>query len=747
MNLAPFLQTAPVPPELLAPSLWLIIALPLLGAFVCGVFGRMLGRANVHLVACSAVAGAFVLSVLAFWATSHTGEGAAEGTRRLLAYYRNPFGIEADYVRYALAHDYGLWFLAGDFRVNFGLAVDHLSGILLLVITGVGFLIHLYSTSYMEHDDGYWRFFAYLNLFVAAMLTLVLADNLVLLFVGWEGVGMASYLLIGFWYTDPAKAWAGRKAFITNRIGDFAFLIATFLLVLLVSAFTRQANEADFALAGSTRQRYESSLLEKGPVTFKGLEKLAEGLTDSGTDKVDLTTPIEAGPLAGFTFGGVLTATMLLFLLGAAGKSAQLPLYVWLPDAMAGPTPVSALIHAATMVTAGVYLFSRMASLLVLSPTAMATVAIIGALTSLLAALIAFAQDDIKKVLAYSTVSQLGIMFMGVGMGIFWAAVLHLVTHAFFKACLFLGAGSVMHGNGDETDIKKLGGLRKEMRWTWGTFFVATLAITGIIPLSGFFSKDAIFHGVHHNHLHGLEWVSGVVYYLGLLIAACTAFYMTRLYLLTFEGRRSPEAKVEHAHESAWQMTLPLVVLAVLSVVALVYALPLMRAPGDGRPQPVFENFLTPVFAAASRIANTAKTVQLDTSVPTLGDYVFAWLVAVSGGAAAAFLYLRFFPARVGQPAPAFARAIRRTAQNKFYVDELYELVLIRPVKFMSFILFRVVDALLIDTVAVRGTAWVTARVGSALRYVQSGDAQAYAAVMAIALLGGVAYALIQVLQ
>ena len=441
-----------------------------------------------------------------------------------------------------------------------------------------------------------------------------------------------------------------------------------------------------------------------------------------------------------------MTAALLLFLLGAAGKSAQLPLYVWLPDAMAGPTPVSALIHAATMVTAGVYLFSRMSALLVLSPTAMATVAIIGALTALLAALIAFAQDDIKKVLAYSTVSQLGIMFMGVGMGVFWAAVLHLVTHAFFKACLFLGAGSVMHGNGDETDIKKLGGLRHEMKWTWGTFLVATLAITGIVPLSGFFSKDAIFHGVHLNKLAGFEWTSSLVYYLGLLIAACTAFYMTRLYLLTFEGPRSKEARVAHAHESAWQMTLPLVVLAVLSVVAAVYAFPLMRN-SSGQPQAVFENFLSPVFGASARVADAARTVALDTSVPSLVDYLKAWLVALTGGAAAAFLYLKFFPSRAGQPVPAFARAVRRTAQNKFYVDELYELVVIRPVKFMSFILFRVVDALLIDTVAVRGTAWVTARVGSALRYVQSGDAQAYAAVMAIALLGGVAYALIQVLQ
>ncbi|WP_257452265.1 NADH-quinone oxidoreductase subunit L [Archangium lipolyticum] len=739
-----FFMTAPVDPATFAQSLWLIIALPLLGAFVCGVFGKMLGRGNVHLIACATVAGSFVLSVLAFWSVSHVQGGT-------------PVAMESVYspnaIRYAIGYDYGTWFSVGTFRVNFGLLVDHLSGTLLLVITGVGFLIHLYSTSYMEHDDGYWRYFAYLNLFVAAMLTLVLADNLVLLFVGWEGVGMASYLLIGFWYTDAAKAWAGRKAFITNRIGDFAFLIATFLIVLLVSAFNSQANVANFTTvsgAAETAQvRFREGQQLKGPVAFQGLEVLANALPQNAKVNaqaaVTLETPIAEGPLAGRTFGGVLTVALLLFLLGAAGKSAQFPLYVWLPDAMAGPTPVSALIHAATMVTAGVYLFSRMSFLLVLSPTAMTTVAIIGTITSLLAALIAFAQDDIKKVLAYSTVSQLGIMFMGVGAGIFWAAVLHLVTHAFFKACLFLGAGSVMHGNADETDIKKLGGLRHEMKWTWGTFLVATLAITGIVPLSGFFSKDAIFHGLHHNHLHGYESVTHALYYVGLLIAASTAFYMSRAYLLTFEGKRSPEAKIAHAHESAWQMTLPLVVLAVLSVVALVYALPLM--PGRSGPQPVMENFLGPVFASAERIAGRADLVKLDHSVPGFGDYLFAWLVALTGGAAAAFLYMKYFPAQVGKPAPAFARSVRRFTQNKFYVDEAYEFLVIRPVKNVSGILYKLVDTLLIDTVAVRGTAWVTARVGSALRYVQTGDAQGYAAVMALALLGGAVYALIQVLQ
>jgi NADH-quinone oxidoreductase subunit L len=730
--LASLLKTAPIAPDVLSQSLWMIIALPLLGAFVCGVFGRMMGRANVHLVACAAVAGSFVLSVLAFWATSSTENGVPVSVA-------NTFGGSA--ARYALWNDLGTWFSAGDFRVNFGLMVDHLSGTLLLVITGVGFLIHLYSTSYMEHDEAYWRYFAYLNLFVAMMLTLVMADNLVLLFVGWEGVGMASYLLIGFWYTDAAKAWAGRKAFITNRIGDFAFLIGTFLIVLMVGAFVKQGNDADLQPVNSSVARYTTGLQQRGPVTFQGLETMARALPDAG-GAVKLDAPITSGPLEGRTYGGVLTVAMLLFLLGAAGKSAQLPLYVWLPDAMAGPTPVSALIHAATMVTAGVYLFSRMSFLLVMSPTAMVTVAIVGAATSLLAALIAFAQDDIKKVLAYSTVSQLGIMFMGVGMGIFWAAVLHLVTHAFFKACLFLGAGSVMHGNGDETDIKKLGGLRKEMPVTHATFLVATLAITGIFPFtSGFFSKDAIFHGVHHNHLHGFEWASSFLYYVGLLIAMCTAFYMTRLYLLTFIVKRSPEAKLPHAHESSWYMTVPLLVLAVLSVGAMVYAWPLL----PNTPQALMENFLSPVFQAANRIAGAAQTVQLDTSRPTVADYAVAWAVVTVAGAIAAFMYLRFFPSWGNKPVPAVARVVRRVAQNKFYVDEIYEFLVIRPVKFMAFVLFRVVDALLIDTVAVRGTAWVTARMGSALRYLQTGDTQAYAAVMALALLGGVLYAILKV--
>src|SRR5919198_2381008 len=336
-------MTSPFQVESVASALWLIIALPAAGAFINGVFGKALGRANVNLIGVATVVGSFILSVLTFWAVN---DGST--------YFSSPFS-EAP-IRYAVAADYGTWFRAGDFQVHFALRVDHLTATMLMVITGVGALIHLYSTEYMGHDSGYWRYFSYLNLFVAMMLTLVMADNLLLLFVGWEGVGLCSYLLIGFWYTDPAKAFAGRKAFIFNRIGDLGFLIGTFLLVVLVAAFARQASPGNFG-SPTMATALQSGLAHRGPLDFQGLEAMARALPVSSAKagpavSVTLQTPIDGGPLAGLTFGGVLTAVLLLFLLGASGKSAQIPLYVWLPDAMAGPTPVSALIHAATMVTA-----------------------------------------------------------------------------------------------------------------------------------------------------------------------------------------------------------------------------------------------------------------------------------------------------------------------------------------------------------------------------------------------------------
>ncbi|MGO9829250.1 MAG: proton-conducting transporter membrane subunit [Myxococcaceae bacterium] len=734
-----FFTSAWANPQALSASLWLIIAFPALGALVCGVFGRALGRTYVNLVGCASVLASLALSVFAFQAVCDPQvmvAPAANGTA----------------MRFALSGDYGVWFSAGSFSTHFGLWVDHLSATMLLVVTGVGFLIHLYSTSYMEHDEGYWRFFAYLNLFIAAMSTLVLADNLVLLFVGWEGVGLCSYLLIGFWYTDAANAWAGRKAFIANRVGDCAFILAMMLLVLTVTAYAKAPGNETPAIFFSQRRAVwtHAATSDPGPLNFQVLEEFARYVPANVAtgSKGILGNAIPSGPLAGYTYGHTFTVIFLLFLLGCAGKSAQLPLYVWLPDAMAGPTPVSALIHAATMVTAGVYLLCRMAPLLVFSPAAMAVVAMVGALTALYAALIAFAQDDLKKVLAYSTISQLGYMFLGVGVGVFWAAILHLVTHACFKGCLFLSAGSVMHGNDGELDVKKLGGLRKEMPWTAACFGIATLAITGIVPLSGFFSKDDILHAAEHARLTGYGWVGPTAYALGSLGALCTAFYMTRVYLLAFTGKRAPDARVPHAHESGWVMVAPLVVLAALSIFLVSHGLPWgAQWFAHGPPgQTLMQVFLRPVFALSDSLASEVHTFLPEPESSPLPGFAFALLLAWAGGGAAYYLYKRFFPAHLGQPAPAVFAAVRSFTVHKFYVDELYDGLFIRPVKYLSIGLFRVVDEGLIDTVLVGGTAWVTSKVGSLLRYIQTGDVQTYAAFMAVGLLAGVGYALFEVL-
>src|SRR5215813_1821774 len=609
--LNPFTDPYPWPTSGIADLLWVIVALPLAGAAICGLLGRFLGRANTNFIACATVAGSFLLSCLAVFAVG------SQSTQ-----YVSPASNEP--VRWALWLDLGRWFSAGDFIAHYGFTVDRLTAALLLVITGIGFLIHLYSTEYMEHDEGYWRFFAYLNLFVAMMLTLVMADNLVLLFVGWEGVGLCSYLLIGFWYQDTEKAWFGRKAFIANRIGDFAFIIGMIFLVLLVGSMEKMApNQGRANFSNVARGRaWLTSVHEQGPLNFEVLREWAWRMPperDQTRRAMNLSTVIPEGPLKGKTFGTVLTAALLLFLIGASGKSAQIPLYVWLPDAMAGPTPVSALIHAATMVTAGVYLFCRLSFLLVLSPAAMTAVALVGAVTALFAALLAFAQDDIKKVLAYSTVSQLGFMFVAVGVGVFWAAALHLVTHACFKACLFLGAGSVMHGNADETDVYRLGGLKKEMRWTWATFGIATLAITGIVPLSGFFSKDAILHGAHGTEIHGIPWVGHTVYWIGLFGALCTAFYMTRIYVLTFEGKRAADAKVPHAHESGFRMVSVLVILALGSVFGLIWGLPDLVPGPEGTKVAPLEGYFYPALQLAEGMGKRFHLVTHEVASPIPG--------------------------------------------------------------------------------------------------------------------------------
>jgi len=653
----------PTPTVFAAESyLWAIVLFPLGGAILNGIIGRRIGRQNVAFLAIMAMVASFAISAVAFW---HVYQGTT------LHFAGSPWFRVAGADGRALV------------SIPWGLTVDQLSGTLLLVVTGVGTLIHVYSASYMSHEDdfGYARYFAYLNLFVAAMLTLVLGDNLVLTFVGWEGVGLCSYLLIGFWYTDPQKAFCGRKAFVVNRIGDFGFLIGVFALVSLF-----------------------------GSVDYGQISTAARGL--------DPAAIVQGGVFEGWTFQAAITFALVGLFVGAAGKSAQLPLYVWLPDAMAGPTPVSALIHAATMVTAGVYLVARNAFLFSLAPAAMATVTFVGAATALFAALIAFTQTDIKKVLAYSTVSQLGFMFVGVGVGAWWAGILHLVTHAFFKACLFLGAGSVMHGMGDETDIRKMGGLARKMPVTAFTFAVSTLAITGFVPLSGFWSKDAILGNALFSHNPAWHGVGQLAYLLGTLAALGTAFYMSRLFFLTFTGTPRSRA-AEHAHESSPVMTGPLVVLALLAVAAVGLAV-----PGHW-----FERFTAPLFQPGT--SRLVAVGHFHEGAHPLWPYFAAWAIAALGTAVAAAMYWRGATALPARLAEAFPRTYR-FAYDKFRVDELYEAIVVAPLKVGSNLLLRVVDVFAIEGL-VNGIPRFFAATGAIFRTAQNGDVQRYAAVMAVA--------------
>src|SRR4051812_32793512 len=442
--------------------LWLIPISPLLGAIINGILGKRLSKSLIGIIGSGTVALSFVISLGAFLQMLGTPESAMP-----------------------IVHNYFVWIQAGEVYAKFGFLLDHLSGLMIFIVTGVGFLIHVYSTGYMHDDTGFYRFFAYLNLFMFSMLTLVLANNYLLMFVGWEGVGLCSYLLIGFWFGKKSATDAGKKAFIVNRIGDFGFILATMLIFW----------------------------------TFKSV------------DYGQVYAAAASFPVEPLGMIGTVTAICLLMFVGATGKSAQIPLYVWLPDAMEGPTPVSALIHAATMVTAGVYMIARSAALFDRAPGALLVVACIGAATAIFAASIGLVQTDIKKVLAYSTVSQLGYMFLACGAGAYAAGVFHLMTHAFFKALLFLGAGSVIHGMGGIQDIRKMGGLRNQMPWTYRTFLFGTIAIAGIPPFAGFFSKDAVLWGAWNYANYGkLLWFGGVI------AASFTSFYMFRLLILTFLG-------------------------------------------------------------------------------------------------------------------------------------------------------------------------------------------------------------------
>jgi len=594
-------------------QLWLIPALPLAGFLINGILGRRFSKPAVNAVAIGSVLLSFLWTVFTLLQLG---------------------SLDQPYVE-----RYFSWIASGTLNIGLDFAVDRLSAVMLLVVTGIGALIHIYSIGYMAHEGGYYRFFAYMNLFMFFMLTLVLGANYLVLFIGWEGVGLCSYLLIGFYFLRKSATNAGMKAFVVNRIGDFGFTLATFLIVV-----------------------------QFGSLDFQQVFAKASTLTP------------EHG-------AGMLTLICLLLLLGATGKSAQVPLYVWLPDAMEGPTPVSALIHAATMVTAGVYMVARSATLFTRAPIAMDAVACIGLLTAVFAATIGLAQNDIKKVFAYSTVSQLGYMFLGLGCGAFSAGIFHLMTHAFFKALLFLGAGSVIHALSGEQDLRNMGGLRKKIPVTFTVLLCASVAIAGVPPFSGFFSKDAILAAAYTR----APWM----YWVGVITAAMTAFYVFRAIFMCFFGEYRGK---EHPHESPLVMTAPLMVLALLSL-------------GGG-----FINvprFLTPLFGELRELQNESL--------------VYISVAAGLIGIALAFLFYVAKPGLADSLAKALG-GLYRLVLNKYYVDEAYNAVVVQPlVEGSRTVLWRGVDAGLIDGV-VNGTGATARGVGGVLRHLQSGYIRRYAA-------------------
>jgi NADH-quinone oxidoreductase subunit L len=651
-------------------NLWVIPLLPLAGAAINGFFGKKSSRRAVTTIALFFSGAAFAMALsVALRLSSVT-----------LPYHE------------FFAH----WIRSGSFTADFAFYLDQLSLVMLLVVSGVGFLIHIYSVGYMWDDPSYYRFFTYLNLFMFFMLTLVLADNYLVMFIGWEGVGLASYLLIGFWFTKDSAASAGKKAFIVNRVGDFGFLIALFLLI-------KHFGSLNFdQVFGSVR------------------------------------------PLGAETAGaGLLTTIGILLMVGACGKSAQIPLYIWLPDAMEGPTPVSALIHAATMVTAGVYMVSRSHVIFERAPIALTVVAIIGTLTAFFAATIGVAQTDIKKVLAYSTVSQLGYMFMACGVGAFSAGIFHLMTHAFFKGLLFLAAGSVIHAVGGEQDMRKMGGLRKKIPWTFWTMTAGTLAIAGIPGLAGFFSKDAILWRAYQ-----ASWAYWLV---GLVTAFITSFYMFRLWFMTFFGEYRGEAdghgQVAHSahdthaahghggiHESPRVMVIPLVILAVLSAVGGYVGVP-GSLGGSNR----FDQFLGPVFHGSAPVdaqhtamgekgASEQTTEGSEPKTETSTELMFTGisvLAAFLGLGLAWLLYYkrRDLPAKVADSLGTFYQAV----VHKYYIDELYGAVLVKPlINGSTRILWQGVDRNIIDA-AVNDAGDVARHASDEVRHMQSGNIRSYA--------------------
>jgi len=618
---------------------WLIPLFPLIGFFINGLFGRSFPEKLIGWIGAGAIGASFVVAALIFVELI----GLEPGSRSVQK------------VVYT-------WMLSGDLNVPIGFLVDPLSIVMLLVVSGVGCIIHIYSIGYMHGELGFRRYFCYLNLFVFAMLILVSANNFLLMFVGWEGVGLCSYLLIGYYYEKKSASDAGKKAFVVNRVGDFGFLLGMFLIFVTFGTLTF------------------TDVFAAAP------QKLTQG-------------------------GELVTLITLLLFVGATGKSAQIPLYTWLPDAMEGPTPVSALIHAATMVTAGVYMVARLSLLFAMAPISMTVVAVIGGATAFYAATIGITQYDIKRVLAYSTISQLGYMFMACGVGAFASGIFHLMTHAFFKALLFMGAGSVMHALSGELDMRRMGGLRKELPRTYWTYLAGTIAIAGIFPFAGFFSKDEILFYAFERH--AAFWIIGAV------AALMTSFYMFRSVYMTFWGapRLTPEA-AHHLHESPPIMTAPLMVLAVLSLVGGFVGIPIFEGLNK------FGDFLAPVFAPAQAILKGGHADAHHSWVPEAILMVTSLAIAIVGLLLARWMYLKKpdVPDRVIDE----FKGLHTLVYNKYWIDELYDFLFVNSIVNFSRFLWKRFDELVIDGI-VNGVASITLAWGRGLRLVQTGLVKDYA--------------------
>lgn len=627
--------------------IYLTVLLPLIGFLFNGLFGSKIKNEKViGIIGSSSVGISFLIVVGAFIQTLSLPIEQRSNTVEIFT-----------------------WLNVAGLNIKFAYLVDQLSLTMALIVTGVGFLIHIYSIGYMHGDKGFWRFFAYLNLFIFAMMNLILGDNFLVLFLGWEGVGLCSYLLIGFWYDrnfeKGTTSQAAKKAFVVNRIGDFGFLLGMFLIYF----------------------------------TFDSLN-FKEVFSKATTFPVTETT---------------FSLIALFLFIGATGKSAQIPLFVWLPDAMAGPTPVSALIHAATMVTAGVYMVSRASILFASAPTIMIVVAVIGLLTALMAATIGLVQNDIKKVLAYSTVSQLGYMFLAAGVGAFSASIFHVMTHAFFKALLFLGAGSVIHGMHEEQNIQNYGGLKKYMPKTYITFFIATLAITGVPGLSGFFSKDEILWNAYANG-------SFVFWLIGVLTAMMTAFYMFRLLSLTFFGKERFDHHHVHPHESPAVMTVPLMILALLSIFGGYVGMPKVFVGEHGN---LFENWLEPIYNPAQlKLAHFGMHSHL--------EEILLMVISVLLALSSIYFALKIYTQKpeIAEGISSKFKGLYNLLLNKYFVDEIYEAAVVQPIqKGSEKLLWKFADVKIIDG-AVNGVALLIDKFAEQIKKIQTGFVQYYALVM-----------------